>query len=66
METGKLPLPSNGNALTKLLSESGVRPGARVLDAASSVGTQSIGLLQHGYNVTSSDISPGAINRLRS
>jgi SAM-dependent methyltransferase len=40
--------------------------GARtVLDAASGIGTQSLGLAALGYAVTASDVSPGAVRRLR-
>lgn len=51
-------------ALATLLREAGVEPGEPVLDAACGVGTQTIGLLAHRYQVTASDISPGAIRRL--
>ncbi len=54
-----------GRALSKLLQELGVTPGEHVLDAASGVGTQTIGLIQGGYRVTASDISPRAIDRLK-
>jgi SAM-dependent methyltransferase len=36
-----------------------------VLDAASGIGTQAIGLVTQGYRVAASDISPGAIARLK-
>jgi len=54
-----------GTALAALLRGCDVLPGASVHDAASGIGTQAIGLLQNGYRVTASDISPGAIERLR-
>lgn len=54
-----------GEALAKLLREAGVSAGEPVLDAACGIGTQTVGLLEHGYRVTASDISPGAIERLR-
>jgi SAM-dependent methyltransferase len=42
------------------------RDGARtVLDAACGIGTQSLGLAALGYDVTASDLSPGAVRRLR-
>jgi SAM-dependent methyltransferase len=53
-----------GDALAGLLRELGVVPGEHVLDAASGIGTQALGLLRHGYRVTASDISSGAIDRL--
>jgi SAM-dependent methyltransferase len=56
---------AQGAALSELLQRSGVLPGQPVLDAASGIGTQTIGLLQHGYVVSASDISPQAIERLR-
>jgi SAM-dependent methyltransferase len=54
-----------GAALAKLLLEWGVLPGSPILDAASGIGTQTLGLLQHGYRVTASDLSSGAIRRLQ-
>ncbi len=43
-----------------------VGTGARsVLDVACGIGTQSLGLAAIGYDVTASDISPGAVNRAR-
>lgn len=54
-----------GEALAKLLQEAGVAAGAPVLDAASGIGTQTLGLLEFGFRLTASDISPGAIERLR-
>jgi SAM-dependent methyltransferase len=54
-----------GGALSALLQNHGVDSGAPVHDAASGVGTQTLGLLQHGYRVTASDLSSGAIERLR-
>jgi SAM-dependent methyltransferase len=54
-----------GEALARLLREAGVVPGGQVLDAASGIGTQTLGLLKHGYRLTASDISVGAIERLK-
>jgi len=54
-----------GDALAGLLRELGVAPGEHVLDAASGIGTQALGLLRCGYRVTASDLSPGAIDRLK-
>jgi len=53
-----------GAALAGLLRQSGIEPGQPVLDAASGIGTQTIGLLTCGHAVTASDISPKAIERL--
>lgn len=55
-----------GQALSALLRELGVEPGASVHDAACGIGTQTLGLLVHGYSVSASDVSPGAIARLES
>ena len=54
-----------GEALSSLLREAGVAPGDQVLDAASGIGTQTLGLLGRGYRLTASDISAGAIDRLK-
>jgi SAM-dependent methyltransferase len=54
-----------GTALCSLLQDLGIATGEHVLDAASGIGTQSIGLIRGGYRVTASDISSGAIVRLR-
>lgn len=54
-----------GEALASLLRQAGIAPGEAILDAASGIGTQTLGLLQQGYRVNASDISPGAIARLK-
>ncbi len=61
-----LAINDQGAALTVLLQELGVRPGAPILDAACGIGTQTLGLLGSGYRVTATDIAPGAIARLKS
>jgi SAM-dependent methyltransferase len=53
-----------GDALAGLLALYGISAGDSVLDAACGIGTQTIGLLRHGYQVTASDISAGAVHRL--
>jgi SAM-dependent methyltransferase len=58
-------IANQGEALGKLLREAGVAAGEPVLDAACGIGTQTIGLLERGHRVTASDISPGAIERLK-
>lgn len=58
-------ISKQGEALAKLLREAGVAAGEPVLDAASGIGTQTLGLLKCGYRIAASDISPGAIERLR-
>ena len=53
-----------GAALASLLEIAGVGKDDPILDAASGIGTQTLGLLKLGYQVTASDISAGAIARL--
>lgn len=57
-------ISKQGTALAGLLGEMGVLPGEPLLDAACGIGTQTIGLLQNGYSVAGSDISPSAVARL--
>lgn len=58
-------IAKQGAALARLLDEAGVVPGDQVLDAASGIGTQALGLLARGYRLTASDISPGAIAQFK-
>ena len=51
--------------LAHVLTEFGVQRGSPLLDAACGIGTQTLGLAQLGYNVTASDLSPGAVARAR-
>jgi len=54
-----------GTALDSII-RSNARPSARsVLDVACGIGTQALGLAARGYDVTASDISPGALHRAR-
>ena len=53
-----------GAALASLLEIAGVGKDDPILDAASGIGTQTLGLLKLGHQVTASDISAGAIARL--
>lgn len=55
-----------GSALAQLLDSLGVHRGDEVLDAACGIGTQTLGLVENGYRVTASDLSAGAIERIRS
>lgn len=55
-----------GSALSVLLDKHAVKPGDAVLDAACGIGTQTLGLVLRGFRVTASDISQGALQRLRS
>ena len=54
-----------GAALAQLLKQGGIFAGAPVLDAACGIGTQALGLAAKGYELTASDLSPGALERLR-
>ena len=54
-----------GRDLAAILLDLGVGPGSAVLDAASGIGTQALGLLMQGYRVKASDTSPQAIERLK-
>lgn len=54
-----------GAALAALLRDRGIDADAPLHDAASGIGTQTLGLLQQGYRVSASDLSAGAIERLR-
>jgi SAM-dependent methyltransferase len=51
--------------LAGLLRDAGVGPEDEVLDASCGIGTQTLGLLVRGFRVTASDISAGALERLR-
>jgi SAM-dependent methyltransferase len=57
-------IAKQGAALAHLLEACGVPAGEPVLDAACGIGTQTIGLARHGYRVSASDVSAGAIERL--
>ena len=48
-----------------LEGDCGVTRGARVLDCACGIGTQSLALASVGYDVIASDISPAAVERTR-
>ena len=52
-----------GTALAALLGDRGIGVDAPVHNAASGIGTQMLGLLQQGYRVSASDLSPGAVER---
>jgi len=52
-----------GQALDAILRSRGGSPPRTVLDAACGVGTQSLALAALGYEVTASDLSPGAVER---
>src|SRR3954470_2773214 len=49
--------------LAAVLEEFGVPRGARILDAACGIGTQTLGLAQLGYSLTASDLAPMAVER---
>jgi SAM-dependent methyltransferase len=54
-----------GAALADLLRDVGVLPGSAVHDAACGIGTQTIALARHGYRMSGSDLSTGAVGRAR-
>jgi SAM-dependent methyltransferase len=54
-----------GAQLASLLTANAVVAGASLLDAACGIGTQTIGLEQHGFRVRASDISTNAVARAR-
>ena len=54
-----------GEAIAALLREAGLGGGDEVLDASCGIGTQTLGLLARGFRVTASDVSAGALARLR-
>lgn len=56
---------TQGQALARLLHARGVGQNEPVLDAACGIGTQTLGLLAQGYTMVASDISAGAVARLR-
>ncbi|MCW7541239.1 class I SAM-dependent methyltransferase [Aquabacterium sp. A7-Y] len=60
----KASVDAQGRALAELLQALEIPSGAVVLDAACGIGTQALGLLQQGYRMTASDLSPGAVERL--
>ena len=64
-ENWERSIERQGTALDSII-RSTARPGARsVLDVACGIGTQTLGLAARGYDVTASDISPGAVQRAR-
>src|SRR5262245_64174260 len=52
-----------GSRLASLIGELWGADARTVLDAAVGIGTQALGLLAHGFQVTGADLSPGAIAR---
>lgn len=53
------------DALTTILAQYWQLSSGSVLDAAVGIGTQSLGLVKHGYSVVGSDISLRALSRAR-
>ncbi len=54
-----------GRALDEIICAVRGTPPQSLLDAACGISTQSLGLAQLGYQVTASDLSPGAVERAR-
>lgn len=52
-------------ALIKILAQHWHLAGGSILDTAVGIGTQALGLIQHGYSVVGSDISTRALSRVR-
>ncbi|HOB03428.1 MAG TPA: class I SAM-dependent methyltransferase [Casimicrobium huifangae] len=63
-ENWEQAIEDQGGALSTLLKRYGVSPRMKILDAACGIGTQALGLAKSGYDVSASDISPAAVNRL--
>ncbi len=55
-----------GRALNAIIRTEGGPQLHTVLDSSCGIGTQSLGLAALGYEVTASDLSPGAVQRARS
>ena len=58
-------IAEQGMALHAVLVRSQGPGPHRVLDAAAGIGTQLLGLAEHGHRLCGSDVSPGAIHRAR-
>ena len=65
-ENWESSIERQGAALDSVIRKIGHQPLRSVLDVACGIGTQSLGLAAHGYQVTGSDISAKAIERARS
>jgi len=65
-ENWEASMTRQATALAAILEGCGVAGGARVLDCACGIGTQSLGLANSGFRVTGSDVSGGAVERARS
>ena len=55
----------HASIVDRMLQAHGVAPASRLLDCACGIGTQALGLAALGYDVTGTDVSPGAIERAR-
>ena len=64
-ENWDISVERQGAALDSLICAFGPPAARFVLDVACGIGTQSLGLAARGYDVTASDISPGAVARAR-
>ena len=64
-ENWERSIERQATALDSIIRSS-ARSGARsLLDVACGIGTQTLGLAARGYDVTASDLSPGAVHRAR-
>lgn len=52
-----------GNALDRLIRSNTTAVPTTILDCSCGIGTQAIGLAQHGYTVHATDLSPAAVER---
>jgi SAM-dependent methyltransferase len=64
-ENWESSIEQQGTALDLLIRSHTTAAVRSILDVACGIGTQSLGLAALGYEVTASDISPGAVERAR-
>ena len=59
----EVSMERQARGLAAVLEEFGIPRGARILDAACGIGTQTLGLAALGYQLSASDIAPLAVAR---
>jgi len=64
-ENWERSIERQGTALDSIIRSAALHGACSVLDLACGIGTQTLGLAARGYDVTASDISPGALHRAR-